>query len=486
MRKFSLVALLLTVLAALSVQSFAACHAVGPTATGNGSGSDWNNRMNKLPATLVRGDTYYLMDGSYGQYNFTTSGTSVITVKKAQSYDYGRASDGCPNDISAGWNASTMGASQAVFTFIGNNQLNGISYITIDGNGRWSGVGCGTSPMANQPASDCGIKLTSTKSSGNAMWLGTSSSGGNRMVGWNLRYVEWQGGGDNPTDEQNGIYCPGGCDSLLMEHLWWHESGTDFFKIPFANGVTLRYSHVKQNYDSSTFHGQMWMSEGGVNNLNIYSNLFQDIQGTAWFTFNSGGTATNINIYNNIFLRTPGSTRGSTSNGIIACINSHTCGGPVQFIGNTVVNATADYSNQGLGINNENAGGHYVWQNNLFYGAQCSAVGFNMAGTGTTLTEDHNSYLNCGTPGTRSGAGDLVVTSGSPNPFTNWTGYDFTLTANNANWSNGLALASPFNVDLAGALRPGSSGTWNRGALQYSSSVAQLPAPPTSVTVTVQ
>src|SRR6476469_8734695 len=117
MRK-STVFILLLILMATAAESFGACRSVGPTATGNGSGSDWNNRMNKLPTTLVRGDTYYLMDGSYGSYNFTTtnSGTNRITVKKAQDHDFGRASDGCSNDISAGWNESTMGSGQAVFT----------------------------------------------------------------------------------------------------------------------------------------------------------------------------------------------------------------------------------------------------------------------------------------------------------------------------------------------------------------------------------
>ena len=62
-------AALSVILAAAAGNAFGACHAVGPSAAGNGSGSDWNDRMNKLPTTLVRGDTYYLMDGNYGNYN---------------------------------------------------------------------------------------------------------------------------------------------------------------------------------------------------------------------------------------------------------------------------------------------------------------------------------------------------------------------------------------------------------------------------------
>jgi len=71
--------------------------------------------MKSLPATLIRGDVYYLADGDYGKYTFKTanSGTTRITIKKAQAYDYGRSADGCSNDISAGWNQGTMGAGQA-------------------------------------------------------------------------------------------------------------------------------------------------------------------------------------------------------------------------------------------------------------------------------------------------------------------------------------------------------------------------------------
>src|SRR4030081_994538 len=93
----------------IALESFAACHAVSPTGSGSKNGVNWSNAMNQLPSTLVRGDTYYMADGNYAAYNFVTpnSGATTITVKKAQSYDFGRATDGCTNDISAGWNAAT-------------------------------------------------------------------------------------------------------------------------------------------------------------------------------------------------------------------------------------------------------------------------------------------------------------------------------------------------------------------------------------------
>lgn len=143
MRKFWSLALLL-MLSASAAQSFAACHAVGPKATGTGSGADWND-SETMPSSFTRGDIYYLMDGTYSSLTVSTavSGSTLITFKKAQSYDYGRSSDGCSNDISAGWNASTMGAAQAKFPSL---TLNNTSYLVFNGNGTATAAGCGVSP----------------------------------------------------------------------------------------------------------------------------------------------------------------------------------------------------------------------------------------------------------------------------------------------------------------------------------------------------
>src|SRR5688572_7568629 len=77
-------------------------------ATGLGNGSDWNNAFGSLPATLVRGATYYIADGNYSRYTFDdpVSGTQVITIKKATVADHG---------TSTGWQ-NTFGDGTAVFT----------------------------------------------------------------------------------------------------------------------------------------------------------------------------------------------------------------------------------------------------------------------------------------------------------------------------------------------------------------------------------
>src|SRR5688572_27397587 len=57
----------------------------------SGSGADWSDALDDLPASLTRGKTYYIADGSYAAYLFddADSGTSLITIKKATGSDHG-------------------------------------------------------------------------------------------------------------------------------------------------------------------------------------------------------------------------------------------------------------------------------------------------------------------------------------------------------------------------------------------------------------
>ena len=56
--------LLLVLLFCTPVQ--AANHYVRAGATGSADGTDWTNAFTDLPATLTRGDTYFVADGTYG------------------------------------------------------------------------------------------------------------------------------------------------------------------------------------------------------------------------------------------------------------------------------------------------------------------------------------------------------------------------------------------------------------------------------------
>jgi hypothetical protein len=99
---------------------FGACHALGPSATGSGSGADWNDiaALTATP-TLTRGDTYYLESGTYSvgssglNWSTANSGTTLITVLGATSADHGQTCS-----LSAGWNGSTMDVTNSPAHFV--------------------------------------------------------------------------------------------------------------------------------------------------------------------------------------------------------------------------------------------------------------------------------------------------------------------------------------------------------------------------------
>ncbi|MBI2400686.1 MAG: hypothetical protein HYV23_06490 [Deltaproteobacteria bacterium] len=105
MKKFSIL-LALVILYGAPGLSAAATYHIRAGAKGNMSGNDWINAMPQLPATLVRGNTYYIADGSYPGYTFDDPQNGAwIYVKKATAGNHGTP---------AGWQ-NAFGDGKAVF-----------------------------------------------------------------------------------------------------------------------------------------------------------------------------------------------------------------------------------------------------------------------------------------------------------------------------------------------------------------------------------
>jgi hypothetical protein len=66
-------------------------HYVRAGADGRNDGSDWANAYTQLPSKLIRGEVYYIADGSYPGYNFAdaTNGRKYIFIKKATEAEHG-------------------------------------------------------------------------------------------------------------------------------------------------------------------------------------------------------------------------------------------------------------------------------------------------------------------------------------------------------------------------------------------------------------
>jgi len=485
----------------------AACHVVTPSGSGSHSGADWNNAMANLPATLMNGDTYYLADGNYGDFNpVVSSGSARTYIKKAI------AADHCTD---AGWNASTMGSGQAVTTRINFSTTGNSNNITFDGNGTSKQPGCGNSP-ATSPyvgASDCGIKIDDSGCTGGSNSCDApilmSVYQGTAVVGTVFRYMEWLGNGANDTGnlrEDNFLYAPQTTSPAYwtMQHIYGHDTGCVYWQ-DYANPTYLvEYSYFWGNWSNpAQCHGQLTYDYGSQHSVFRY-NIVRDIEGTAVFTWDDGAHPDDMWIYGNIFYYTStGAVNGQTGNGdsIVSCMNPGSVCTNVHFYNNTFVNW-----NYTTGIIADNPGGSYIWENNLMYqltrnpgGGTGMPGGLTFSMSGSTITEDYNSMIYSGSG--LSGSHDVNISGQTPVPFLAWTKntnetVNFALMGENADWSGGLNLGKGIpsagrfactegvncvDMDMLGHMR-GSSGSWDRGALQLAGT-AQLPAPPTALAI---
>jgi hypothetical protein len=455
--------------------TFAACHVVTPSGSGSKTGADWNNAYAGLPSTLTRGDIYYLADGSYPSYSFSTpaSGTSVVEVRKAQSYD---------NCTATGWNTATMGSSQASFTGSPALSLNS-NYFIMNGNGTSTGIGCGDAPgstVTSEPLNpaDCGIRLAGS---------GNTTSGALNVVGCcgthnTLEYVEVVSSGTNNISG-NGSFAffagisNGAATFFTIKHMYARNEGCVYIQ-DIGSNTTIDHSYfwgteVYGAPGSSNCHGQAEFEAGGTNNGVRSYNTYRDITGTAIWTFAlSAGTNTNWQFYGNtVFRSSPTASWGPfLANGILACINPGVSCTNFSMSQNTFYNLQ-----DSLAALYENSGTVSI-ENNIWYGSKAASNIFSVVGT---LTQDHNSFLTSGTS-CPSGTAN-VCSNTSVNPFVNLSAYNFNLASDNANWNNRAALGSPYTIDAAG-----NTFTSDRGAYQYNGSVAQAPEPPSGLIATLQ
>jgi len=463
------------------------CHAVTPSGSGSKNGSNWSNAMAGLPATLAAGDTYYLADGTYTGYIMTSSGTvsAQIVVRKAVATgDYGQ---NCSPSIASGWNGSTMGSSQALFS--STFYIRG-AYFTLDGqtrNADWTGGG---------------VKVIAPTCSGGGTTYGipVDNFGAAPMPYVTLQYVEIEGGGYGLSPDtcfQTGIYAVNTLDisHLTVQYSYIHDLAGQPFTIEGTSNALIQYNFVARNNSTATNHSQGLQSVNDSNAVIRY-NKWLDIVGSGVIIVLGGdgpSIAADWSIYGNLMYWTPGNPNAAyinngiplqTGDGVIGCINAQICSG-WQIYNNTIVGANwLSGEKSGIMFVNSPTSGDMTVKNNLWdncIGAALVATG------GATLLHDYNTFISStGYPTETNGA------TGSTDPFVNTATFDFRLTqdmdaaANSGGqWAQGVALSSPFNLDLTSTPR-GADGTWDRGAYEFNSGTAERPNPPVLRALSVQ
>ena len=439
-----------------SITAFAANHYIRDGAVGGEPCSDWSdaNACDALPATLIRGDTYYVADGTYAGYNFddAESGVLVITVKKATGTDHGGQE--------TGW-LSSYGDGQALFTGL---CIFKSSYWILDGV-----TGGGPS---NNWVNNFGFNITETIEDNEMIRVGMPPyfPGGlkqaNNII---IRHVELHGKGSVSVNSggawNDGISVYAGSDVLLSYFLIDQVGRCPFFLS--GQNFIAEYGYIGMYYYSAAVHSEVaaiWsFGSGTVGDHTFRYTIFTQIQGTGGLIWdNSANPSAQLYAYGNIFYKSSGST-WVLSNGIISGWTGFSFAN-VRVVNNTFID-TETGGNMlgtapGVGFMSNN-----VAQNNLFY---------SVAGPGGDVgwsTISYNHFINGPTIGTNS-------TTGSSDPFTNYVNLDFSLVTASSPINVGVNLGAPYAQDIVGLSRP-QGATYDAGAYEFDQGGAgQSPDPP--------
>jgi hypothetical protein len=414
--------------------SWAANHYIRAGATGTGTGNDWINAYTDIPATLIRGDTYYIAGGNYGKHTFNSiAGTSYVYLKKATAAECGAVN---------GWQASYE-SNQAVFTAVsGTVWTISLSYLSVDG---VTGSGINSSSY--------GIKLVQGSDGSQDDCIGTY---GGKQSYLKLQHVELQcpypdgsaaglpfnekgmvyGGGLSVGQFIQNCYLHGGLvgmcftgdgvtdQGIIIDHCYLRsfagQEHSEVFQLADTKNVTIRYCDVADLlYPSTTYIEPQSYGTIRVNGIYVYGNVFW--AATAAEGNNNAGVLSmtgvencdNVLIYNNTFY------------------GMH---GPSGVSGGNVSGST--------GI---------IVQNNLWQACVYTPT------FAYVQTQDHN-ILNTGVA-----------------RFVNTVMGDFRLATNTP--TAGVMLGSPYNLDPNGNVR-GADGWWDIGAFEFGGTNIVVPPPP--------
>ena len=478
--------LLIALLLLLANSVLAANHYVREGQSGDGSA--WNNALGNLPATLTRGDTYYLADGWYGGYNFTTvaSGTTFIYVKKATAADHG---------TETGW-SSAYGDARAWFG-PSTHDVGGYAGGYIDINGYSAAV-----------TNLCGIIVTNDRFERGFDF----PSGSGSAPHFKFRYMEFQGPGVGPYNYNDLgdpwtsgiIVLPWDYDSysdtsyMVISHCYFHGNETHVYDHQGQIRPTIEYSKFYDQIQTGSGHANIYFcsNPGGVfryNEIWMYnteglifgqSNSDWEIYGNVFHSSGNLGTSrglefyydrvhSNVKVYNNTFVD-------------MALVGIRV-GAPItitaEFYNNLFLNSGMLLENGGTGIDQQNnvddnlvpdvgysGGGSYslsVTPGTKYIWFKRSNDTSAQNGVSTYTDEGGVSFTASGSTVTLNGTPSAAITARVyVDPFVDFAGDDYRLSGPT---TAGTEVASPFDVDPDGTIRGGDS-VWDVGAYEYDGS----------------
>lgn len=426
---------------------------------GSGSGAAWNDALDDLPASLTRGNTYYVADGSYAGYTFddAVSGTTLITVRKATAGDHG---------TETGWD-NAYGDGVATF----NNFIFSTGFYTIDGV---------TGGGPNSWETGHGIEVTPSANNVNVIVVNASNI---TLEHVNAHvYPAGTAKGSMVNYFHTLKATAGSTTNLTLRYVWFHHMFGCALQMTPVNYVLIEYSKFNSNRSTAEEHSA-GLACHGSSRVTIRWSWFHDIEGTAQLDGIEVGSMDYWDVYGNIF---SWSQTWGGFGAVIACANdaSNTIlNNHWRVFNNTIVN--------GKGIPAmtwaDPAGTDILVRNNVFFGNRL-ALGDPTAFvnyiyiSGTGVSYSYNAYHQSAHPFAFSaGTGEAAINEGpncklssvNTDPFTDWAAGDFTLTSDTT-----AGTSTDFTTDMFGNAYT-SNGGWTRGAIAFNGSPP--PTPPSNL-----
>lgn len=415
------------------------------SAGNNSAGTNWTTAFTQLSSAetaAARGDTIYVADGTYNAVTLNTppSGTTRITIKKCSASDHGTEtgylSTYCDGQATISGTISIQSNSWTITGSYRNESNWG------DGNAygfRILGEGIRSSAFEGTCADNVIISYLNLGGPEGSTYTGSTEV--NQVV-YNLR-------------EPGGDFCL----NWQIDHLYMHNVA-HFTMIQFAgsDGHTVEYSLFKNGWGKEALRGQ-----ARTKNLTIRWNQFHNACGstgvsgegcTGEIAIWDGGSGDfdNVKIYGNTFYR----TRDENSGGTIVV-----GGDGVSWVGSPT-NNTLIYNNTIAGIHNNPGAGPNILINGGTGNVCRNTLWYDVVGTPTCSA---NTTSNNGIVGA-----DLFVSYATGN-----------LRLSGAT-AAGFTLGAPYDVDMYGVKRV----SWDRGAFEFGSGVADITPPVAPINLRIQ
>jgi hypothetical protein len=403
----------------------------------NTTGADWATAWTSFPASAanwVRGDTYYIAGGSYGDATIPSkTGTDSITIKRATPVDHG---------TDTGW-VSSYGTDQVVFN---GKILISSSYTSLDGITGSDNSGYGIKIVIQGTAWDTNIGIRYSAGCDN----GT------------LSHIEIEGFGMKLGYDQRGVQTgnSSGASGYHWSYIYVHDIGTNGFTLSgiTAGNTIIEYCRVERASNRAGQipddpHGQAFqLTVSPQSGIIIRYNTLIDCGGSAYVAMlgATGFTYDNILIYGNIFTSTdrtdfcvsPGALYGHETNTVTN----------VKWDNNTFYNTC----NPQVYIDNTNPTSGNESKNNIYVNCNWASVGYD-----ATTTRSNNFFY--GNIGSRLPTGETNQVNGTSDPFVS-APTNFNLKTGSGAIGIGLNLGSPYDIDYLGLTR---TVPWDAGAYKY-------------------